>query len=215
MTPGEPLDAVLAKLRACRICRDAPLYPPALPHEPRPVIQAGENARLCIAGQAPGTRVHASGRPFTDPSGVRLRGWLGLDEAAFYDEDKVAIVPMGHCFPGLDAQGGDRPPRRECAPTWRSRVFSALPRVELVLAIGLYAQAWHLGQARAASLSQTVANWRAILDAPRYPRVLPLPHPSWRNNAWLRRNIWFEEELLPVLRDEVARLVPTGEVAQR
>jgi uracil-DNA glycosylase len=207
MTEPEPLDALLQDLRACRICRDAPLHLPGLPHEPRPVIQASATARLCIAGQAPGTRVHASGKPFTDPSGVRLRGWLGLDEAAFYDEAKVAIIPMGHCFPGLDRHGGDRPPRRECAPTWRSRTFAALPQVELVLAIGLYAQAWHLGGAKGATLSATVSNWRNILEQPRHPRVLPLPHPSWRNNSWLKRNPWFEAELVPVLREEVARLV--------
>ncbi|MCU4182165.1 uracil-DNA glycosylase family protein [Bosea sp. BH3] len=207
MTGGEPLETVLAELRACRICRDAPLYLPPLPHQPRPVIQAAATARLCIAGQAPGTRVHASGRPFTDPSGVRLRGWLGIDETIFYDESKVAIVPMGHCFPGLDAKGGDKPPRRECAPTWRARVFEALPRIELVLAIGRYAQSWHLGAENAASLSGTMANWREILARPVRPRVLPMPHPSWRNNAWLRRNPWFEAELVPVLRAEVARLL--------
>ncbi len=207
MIEPEPLDTVLAELRACRICRDAPLYPPPLPHEPRPVIQAAATARLCIAGQAPGTRVHASGRPFTDPSGVRLRSWLGIDESVFYDASKVAIVPMGHCFPGLDAKGGDKPPRRECAPTWRRRVFAALPRIELVLAIGRYAQGWHLGADNAASLSGTVASWREILARPTHPRILPLPHPSWRNNAWLRRNPWFEAELVPVLRAEVARLL--------
>lgn len=207
MTEREDLDAVLRDLRACRICRDAPLYPPPLPHQPRPVIQASVTARLCIAGQAPGTRVHASGQPFTDPSGVRLRHWLGLDESVFYDASKVAIVPMGHCFPGLDAKGGDKPPRRECAPTWRARVFAALPSVELVLAIGRYAQAWHLGAGSGASLSATVSDWRAILERPARPRILPLPHPSWRNNAWLKRNPWFDEELVPVLRREVGRLV--------
>lgn len=203
----EPLETVLRELRACRLCRDAPRYLPPLPHEPRPVITASAGARLCIAGQAPGTRVHASGKPFTDPSGVRLRGWLGLDEAAFYDESRVAIVPMGHCFPGLDAKGGDLPPRRECAPTWRTRVFEALPQIELVLAIGRYAQAWHLGPKAGANLSETVANWREILASPRHPRVLPLPHPSWRNNTWLKKNPWFEAELVPVLRQEVARLM--------
>jgi uracil-DNA glycosylase len=207
MTGPEPLDALMRELRACRICRDAPRHLPGLPHEPRPVIQASTTARLCIAGQAPGTRVHASGRPFTDPSGVRLRSWLGIDETVFYDEARVAIVPMGHCFPGLDSHGGDKPPRRECAPAWRARIFAAMPRVELVLAIGLYAQSWHLGAGRGASLSATVENWREILQQPRHPRVLPLPHPSWRNNAWLKRNPWFEAELLPVLRGEVARLV--------
>lgn len=207
MTTQDGLDALLRELRACRVCRDAPLRGPPLPHEPRPVIQASATARLCIAGQAPGTRVHASGRPFTDPSGVRLRQWLGLDEARFYDASRVAIVPMGHCFPGLDAKGSDLPPRAECAPLWRDRVFTALPSVELVLAIGQYAQAWHLGPARGATLSQTVAQWRAILDRPVRPQVIPLPHPSWRNNGWLRKHPWFEEELLPVLREEVARLM--------
>jgi uracil-DNA glycosylase len=207
MTGSEPLESVLRDLRACRICRDAPLYLPPLPHQPRPVIQASASARLCIASQAPGTRVHASGRPFTDPSGVRLRAWLGLDEATFYDAAKVAIVPMGHCFPGLDAKGGDRPPRRECAPVWRQRVFAALPAIELIVAVGRYAQAWHLGPGEGANLSATVADWRAILARPGRQRVLPLPHPSWRNNAWLKRNPWFEDELVPVLRDEVARLV--------
>ena len=206
MIPGKEFDALLRDLRACRLCRDAPLRGPPLPHEPRPVIQAAATARLCIAGQAPGTRVHASGRPFTDPSGVRLRHWLGLDEARFYDASKVAIVPMGHCFPGLDAKGGDLPPRAECAPLWRAPVFAALPAVELVLAIGQYAQAWHLRAERGSTLSETVANWRAILDRPVSPRVIPLPHPSWRNNGWLRRHPWFEAELLPVLRREVARL---------
>lgn len=207
MIPGEELDALLRDLRACRLCRDAPLRGPPLPHEPRPVIQAAATARLCIAGQAPGTRVHASGRPFTDPSGVRLRHWLGLHETQFYDASKVAIVPMGHCFPGLDAKGGDLPPRAECAPHWRAPVFAALPAVELVLAIGQYAQAWHLRAERGSTLSETVANWRAIFDRPAHPRVIPLPHPSWRNNGWLRKHPWFEAELLPVLRREVARLV--------
>jgi uracil-DNA glycosylase len=206
MAPG-PLASLLAELADCRICRDTPLFRPGLPHEPRPVIQASATARLCIAGQAPGTRVHASGRPFTDPSGVRLRGWLGIGEDVFYDAARIAIVPMGHCFPGLDAKGGDRPPRRECAPHWRARIFAALPAIELVLAIGRYAQDWHLGSAQGASLSETMTDWRGILAAPRRPRVLPLPHPSWRNNAWLRRNPWFEDELLPVLRAEVARLL--------
>ena len=207
MTEREDLDLVLRDLRACRICRDAPLYLPPLPHQPRPVIQASVTARLCIAGQAPGTRVHASGQPFTDPSGVRLRHWLGLDETVFYDASKVAIVPMGHCFPGLYAKGGDKPPRRECAPTWHDRVFAVMPAVELVLAVGRYAQAWHLGPAEGANLSETVANWRAILERPGRPRILPLPHPSWRNNTWLKRNPWFDEALVPVLRQEVARLV--------
>lgn len=201
------LEALLQDLRACRLCRDTPLRGGPLPHEPRPVVQASATARLCIAGQAPGTRVHASGRPFTDPSGVRLRQWLGLDEELFYDERVIAILPMGHCFPGLDAKGGDLPPRRECATAWRARLFEAMPQIELVLAIGQYAQAWHLGADARSSLTETVADWRAILASPRRPRILPLPHPSWRNSGWLKRNLWFEAELLPVLRREVARLV--------
>lgn len=203
--PADPIDDVLAELRACRVCRDAPRFLPALPHQPRPIVQASATARLCIASQAPGTRAHAIGKPFFDPSGVRLRNWLGLDEAAFYDASKVAIVPMGHCFPGLDAKGGDLPPRRECAPLWREPVLAAMPALELVLAIGMYAQAWHLGPR--AKLSDTVADWRAILARPRRPRILPLPHPSWRNNAWLGQRPWFEADLLPALRVEVARLM--------
>ena len=203
----EPLDEVLAELRACRICRDQPVHLPRLPLEPRPVIQAEASARLLIASQAPGTRVHASGRPFTDRSGDRLRDWLGLDQARFYDASRVAIVPMGHCFPGLDAKGGDLPPRRECAPAWRARVLAGLPEIELLLVIGRYAQAWHLGPKAAADLTATVADWRNIFAGERRPRILPLPHPSWRNNGWLRKNPWFEAELVPVLRAEVARLV--------
>jgi uracil-DNA glycosylase len=197
------LERILAQLRACRICRDAPRYGAALPQEPRPVIQAASSARLCIASQAPGTRVHASGRPFTDASGVRLRAWLGLDEATFYDPARVAIVPMGSCFPGQDAKGGDLPPRRECAEQWRKPLFEALPHLELILAIGQYAQGWHLGSDFRGGLTGTVTRWREILASPRRPRVLPLPHPSWRNNGWLRKNPWFEAELLPVLRREV------------
>lgn len=199
-------DTLLADYRACRICRDAPRFGGPLPHEPRPILQASPRARLCLAGQAPGTRVHASGRPFTDPSGVRLRGWLGMDEATFYDPDKLAIVPMGGCFPGLDAKGGDLPPRRECAPAWRARLLAALPEVELILLVGQYAMRWHLGSAWSGSLTRTVEDWRQIHAENRHPRLLPLPHPSWRNNAWLRRNPWFEDAVLPLLRSEVARL---------
>ncbi|WP_349371128.1 uracil-DNA glycosylase family protein [Salinarimonas sp.] len=202
-----PLDALLADLRGCRICRDAPARGGPLPHEPRPIVQAHPAARLCIASQAPGNRAHVAGVPFLDPSGVRLRAWLGLDEATFYDPHRVAIVPMGHCFPGYDAKGGDLPPRRECAPAWRERVFAELSKLELILVIGSYAQAWHLPEHAKAGLTETVRNWREILAAPRSPRVLPLPHPSWRNNAWLKRHAWFEDELLPVLRAQVASLI--------
>ena len=210
MRPTEPpaaLDDLLAELRACRICHDAPRFGLPLPHQPKPIVQASPTARLCIASQAPGTRAHASGKPFYDPSGVRLRAWLGLDEAAFYDASRVAIVPMGHCFPGLDAKGGDLPPRRECSPVWRARVFAAMPDLRLILLIGQYAQAWHLGEDFRGGLTETVRRWRAILAEPRRHRLLPLPHPSWCNNGWLRRNPWFEAELLPGLRREVRTIL--------
>ncbi|AWN37805.1 uracil-DNA glycosylase family protein [Methylobacterium radiodurans] len=206
MTAPDTFETTAARLRACRICRDAPRYGPPLPQEPRPIVQGSGTARLCIASQAPGTRANRTGKPFTDPSGVRLRTWLGLDEAAFYDAARVAIVPMGSCFPGLDAKGGDRPPRRECAEQWRAALFAGLPDLELILVIGQYAQGWHLGR-MPGGLTATVRDWRAILGRPGRPRVLPLPHPSWRNNGWLRREPWFEAELLPILRAEVARVM--------
>lgn len=194
-------------IECCRICREAPLTA-ALPHAPRPVLRPSTTARLLVASQAPGARVHASGIPFTDRSGDRLRAWLGTTPDEFYDTARVAIVPMGFCFPGLDAKGGDLPPRRECAPAWRRRVLGLMPQVELVLAIGQYAQRWHLDKAdHDQGLTTTVARWRAILAADRSPRVLPMPHPSWRNTGWLKANPWFEAELLPVLRAEVRRLI--------
>lgn len=197
------LDDLIADIRACRICVERPVGSP-LPHSPRPVIRASKTARILIAGQAPGTRVHASGKPFTDPSGDRLRAWMGVDEATFYDEARIAIVPMGFCFPGLDAKGGDLPPRRECAPAWRNPVMAAMPSVDLVLAVGLYAQQWHLGKQRAASLTATVADWRRVLSETDRPKILPLPHPSWRNSGWIKRNPWFEAELIPTLQALIA-----------
>lgn len=206
----EDLMALLSEISACTLCRDTPLGGPAkaLPHDPRPVCVASATARVLIAGQAPGTRVHASGRPFTDPSGDRLRQWLGVDEAQFYNPENFAIVPMGFCFPGLDAKGGDLPPRRECAPAWRGRLMASMPQVRLILAIGQYAQAWHLGPLRGRSLTETVANWRSTLaeTQSRCP-VLPLPHPSWRNSGWIKSNPWFEAELLPELRGRVSALL--------
>ena len=208
-----PFTETAAALRACRLCRDAPVYGAALPQEPRPIVQGSATARLCIASQAPGNRAHRSGIPFMDPSGVRLRSWLGLDEPAFYDAARVAILPMGACFPGLDAKGGDKPPRRECAERWRETLFSGLPALDLVLVIGQYAQGWHLGRVEG-GLTAMVRNWRSILDQPRRPRVLPLPHPSWRNNGWLKAHPWFEADLLPVLKAEVGRVM-TGEDTAR
>lgn len=199
------IDSLLNDIRACRICRDEP-QGSVLPHEPRPVVQVSKSAKVLIAGQAPGTRVHESGRPFTDPSGDRLRQWMGIDNDVFYDETRIAIVPMGFCFPGLDKRGGDLPPRPECAPHWRSKLLSHLPSIELVLVIGQYAQAWHLGPLRKQSLTETVLHWRETYAALK-PSVIALPHPSWRNNTWLKKNPWFEEEVLPVLRADVKRLV--------
>ena len=207
MNPPASFDDLAVRLRACRICRDAPRYGTPLPHEPRPILQGSPSARLCIASQAPGTRAHASGIPFADRSGSRLRSWLGIGEAAFYDASRVAIVPMGSCFPGQDAKGGDLGPRRECAEAWRRPLFEALPNLELVLLIGQYAQAWHLGDRFRDGLTETVRRWRDILESPNKPRILPLPHPSWRNNGWLKNNPWFEAELLPVLQGEVEGLL--------
>ncbi len=202
------IEGLRQEIAACRICRDNPARGPAyrLPHEPRPVVVASSRARILIAGQAPGLRVHQSGLPFDDASGDRLRQWLGVDRDAFYDRDRFAIVPMGFCFPGYDAAGSDLPPRRECAPRWRQQVLDAMPKVELVLAIGQYAQAWHLGPTRMKSMTDTVSSWRRYLLTNEGPAVLPLPHPSWRNSGWLKRHPWFEAELLPVLQNRVQNL---------
>lgn len=196
------LASLLAQIRDCRLCCDVPVGRP-LPHEPRPVVRASATARIAICGQAPGTRVHASGVPFTDPSGERLRAWMGVTADEFYDVTRVAIVPMGFCFPGLDAKGGDLPPRRECAPAWRDKIFAALTNLELILLVGQYAHRWHLGPLARPTLTETVGDWRAILDRGGRPRMLPVPHPSWRNNAWLKANPWFESELLPELQSHV------------
>lgn len=203
--PAE-LESVLAAIRACRHCVEAPRGKP-LPHEPRPVLRASSTALLAVCSQAPGTKVHLSGTPFTDRSGDRLREWMGVTAQEFYDEARVAIVPMGFCFPGQDEKGADLPPRRECAKLWHGQLFAALPQLELVLAVGSYAQEWHLGEAAGTNLQETMLGWREHLKRKRRPRVLPLPHPSWRNNAWLKENPWFETELLPMLRREVRRLL--------
>jgi len=194
------------EISRCQICCDSLLTKP-LPHEPRPVLIASHKAKIAICGQAPGTRVHASGIPFSDPSGVRLRNWLGVGEAEFYNRDKFAIVPMGFCFPGLDAKGGDLPPRKECAPAWRQQVMDAMPQLRLILVIGIHAQAWHLGKKRKRNLTETVAAWREFIDEPGEPKLLPLPHPSWRNNSWLKKNPWFDRELLPELKNLIQLFV--------
>jgi uracil-DNA glycosylase len=195
---AEALDRLLSEIRACRACEDV------LPLGPRPVVRARASARILIAGQAPGTRVHETGVPWNDASGERLRGWLGLSRETFYDERRIAIVPMGFCYPGRDAAGGDRPPRPECAPLWRARLLAALPSLELTIAIGGYAQAWHLGERRRGSVTANVAAWRDFA-----PACFPLPHPSWRTIAWERRSPWFAEDLLPALRRRLDKLLQT------
>lgn len=190
-----PLDALLARIRACRLCEAE------LPLGPKPVLRARPSARLLIVGQAPGTKVHESGIPWNDASGIRLRHWLGLDRERFYDEQQVAIVPMGFCYPGRGASG-DLPPRPECARTWHPQLMPLLPQVELTLLIGHYAQAYMLGTRRRKTLTDTV---RAYADY--LPTIIPLPHPSPRNQLWLKVNPWFEQELVPLLRGEVAAVL--------
>lgn len=183
-------ESLLAEVRACRACADA------LPLGPRPVLQLAPTARLLITSQAPGTKVHASGLPFDDESGDRLRSWLGLSREQFHDDRSVAILPMGLCYPGKK-QGGDAPPRPECAPLWRERLLDQLPEVRLTLLVGSYAQAHVLGPG---SVTERVRNFRAF-----FPGYFPLPHPSWRARLFAARNPWFEAEVLPALRAEVAR----------
>jgi uracil-DNA glycosylase len=188
------LAGLLTAVRQCRACEQH------LPLGPRPVLQVGEGARILIVGQAPGTRVHASGIPWDDPSGVRLRAWMGIDAARFYDPSQIAIIPMGYCYPGR-GNGGDLPPRPECARLWLDHLLAKLPQVELTLLVGLHAQRRFLGTRRKASLTDTVRAWRDY-----FPEYLPLPHPSARNTPWFHRNPWFEQELLPVLRERIASL---------
>lgn len=195
------LDKLERRIAGCTLCAER-FGATHTAHAPRPVVYPSRKARLLIAGQAPGARVHASGVPFDDPSGDRLREWLGLDRETFYDRDKLAIVPMAFCFPGYDARGSDLPPPKVCAETWRAELLAHMPQIELTLVIGQYAQGWHMGRDRKKTLTETVANWRAY-----GPSLLPLPHPSWRNTAWLRKNPWFAEDVLPWLRGEVRRLV--------
>ena len=191
--PGRPdrLGRLLQEIAGCRACAAV------LPHAPRPVVQAGRGARVLVIGQAPGRKVHASGVPWDDPSGRRLREWLGVDAAAFYDPERFALVPMGFCYPGTGASG-DLAPRPECAPLWHARLLAELPRVQLTLLLSRYAQDHYLPAAEGRTLTDTVRAWRE-----HDPTVLPLPHPSPRNNRWLAANPWFTDELLPVLRERV------------
>ena len=190
----ESLPDLLKEIRACRICEAH------LPHGVRPIVRASTKARLCIIAQAPGIRVHETGLSFNDPSGDRLREWMGIGREVFYDEDKVAVIGMGFCFPGYDANGGDLPPRKECATAWQKRLFSALPPFELTLLVGTYAISWHLQGRAKANMTETVKAWREYT-----PRHIPLPHPSWRNNVWLKKNPWFSKDLLPYLRRRVTQ----------
>ena len=202
----DEVDRLAAAIRACRLCRDAPVYLPALPDEPRPILRVNARARVLIASQAPGIRAHLSGIPFDDPSGDRLRAWMGLSREQFFGDD-VLIAPMGFCFPGHTADKGDLPPRRECAGAWHERLFRLLPQVRLMLLIGRHSQAYHfrrLGRPLPAGQAQgdLVRDWRVHAGAD--PRTFALPHPSWRNSAWLKRNPWFEADVLPELRREIA-----------
>ena len=182
---------LLAEVRGCTLCE------PHLPHGARPVVQLHPDAPILIAGQAPGRRVHESGVPFDDPSGERLRQWMGISREVFYDPRRVAILPMGFCYPGT-GKSGDLPPRPECAPAWRETLLALLDNLQLTLVLGLYARDYHLGDHRR-TLTDTVRAWRD-----RWPEVVPLPHPSPRNNRWLKQNPWFEAELVPALRERVS-----------
>ena len=191
------IEDIKRDLATCRLCSER-FAATHSGHQPNPVIWFNSSARILIAGQAPGLRVHNTNKPFWDRSGDRLRDWLQLDEDTFYDRDKVAIVPMAFCFPGYNAAGSDLPPPAICAKTWRCPILENLSGLRLTLLIGGYAQKWHLGDAAKRGVTQTVANWR------NHPRdMVALPHPSWRNTAWLKRNPWFESDLLPVLRERV------------
>ncbi len=198
-TPAEPFDALLARVRACTVCAQS------LPHAPRPVVRGSPTARLLIVGQAPGRRVHETGIPWNDPSGDLLRQWLGLAREQFYDESRIAIVPTGLCYPGT-VKGSDLPPRLECAPLWQPQLRAAMPAIRLTLLIGAYAQAHYLGKRRHRTLAATVAAWRDFA-----PDYLPLPHPSPRNRGWLKRNPWFEAEVLPILRERVGTLLAASD----
>lgn len=191
---------VSAEIAACRLCADR-FAATRTAHAPRPVVWFRPGARVLVASQAPGMRAHLSGKPFDDPSGVRLRQWMGVDDATFWDRDRVAIVPMGFCFPGYGAGGGDIAPPRLCAATWRRTALDHVGDVPVTLLVGGYSQDWHLGRGR---VTDRVRNWRDLA-----PRVFCLPHPSWRNTAWLQRHPWFETDTLPALREAIRTALAT------
>lgn len=190
------LEALLADISACRACAGE------LPHEPRPVTMVSAQTRLLICGQAPGRRVHESGLPFTDPSGDRLRAWMGVDAQTFYGRPEIGVAAMAFCFPGTNPKGGDFPPPPRCAELWRAPLLARLPKVELTLLVGGYAQSWALGDAMGGNMTDTVRAWRDYA-----PAILPMPHPSWRNTGWLKRNPWFEDEVTPYLRQRVLEIL--------
>lgn len=194
MKKPENLDRLVREIRACTLC--APYL------EPRPIIHVSKTAKLCIASQAPGLVVHKTGISFNDASGDRLREWMGVTREEFYDESRIALTGMAFCFPGYDKNGSDLPPRKECAATWRVRLFNALPQFETILLVGSYAQTWHLGDRVKSNMTETVRAWREYT-----PQFIPMPHPSWRNTGWLKRNPWYADELLPYLRRRVRRLL--------
>ena len=189
------LDSLLTAVRGCRACEAH------LPLGPRPVLRAGKAARILVVGQAPGIRVHTTGIPWGDPSGERLRAWMGVDKDVFYDESRIAIIPMGYCYPGR-GNGGDMPPRRECASLWLDHLLAKLPRIELTLLIGQYAQRHFLASRRKPSLAETTKAWREYA-----PQYIPLPHPSPRNQPWFKRHLWFEEQLVPMLQSRIKTLL--------
>jgi uracil-DNA glycosylase len=190
------LQTVLNEITACRACAGE------LPHEPRPVVRVSPRTRLLVCGQAPGRKVHETGLPFNDASGDRLRGWLGVDRDTFYDDGRIGVAAMAFCFPGTSPKGGDHPPPPRCAALWRPRLLAALPKMELTLLVGWHAQKWALKDRAMASMTETVQAWERYL-----PDFLPMPHPSWRNTAWLRRHPWFEAEAVPYLRERVRRVL--------
>lgn len=193
------MQALKSEIRRCRLCAQ-PFRETKTQHSPKPVVWFDTGAKILIAGQAPGMRVHQSGIPFDDRSGDRLRDWMGVDRDVFYDTSKIAVVPMAFCFPGYDAKGSDIAPPKICAPTWRSKVMEQLPKIELTLLIGGYAQNWHFD--RRSSVTANVAGWRDHA-----PRLYPLPHPSWRNNAFIRKHPWFAKELLPDLKTTISKVL--------
>ncbi len=193
------LPHLLREINACRACEAK------LPHGPRPILRVSKDARLLIISQAPGSKVHHTGIPWNDASGDRLRDWMNLDRSTFYDEARIAFVPIGFCYPGAETNGGDKPPRPECAPLWHERIFEHLPNIQLTLLVGQYSQRQYLGSRRKRSMTETIKAF------PEYgPKFFPLPHPSWRSGIWMRKQPWFEKVVIPRLRNAVKRVIAAG-----